>query len=105
MKRFAIMLSTAAMISLGGCATTGGTNQTTITQIQQITVALCGFLPTAAVIADIITMGNPLVATGNAIADAICKAVLPAKMARAAGRKRANVPMVGDVVIHGRFIR
>ena len=99
MKKLAMLLLTASSITLGSCA---GTLPPSVSSVQQLAVAVCGFLPTASTVANIIAAGNPLVATGEAIANAICAAVTPAKLS---GRKLGAIqPMVGGVVIHGRFV-
>lgn len=98
MKKLALALLIASTLSLGGCA---GTLPPTVASIQQLAVSVCGFLPTVATVASIIAAGNPLVATAEAIANAICNAVTPAKVS---GRLRAVQPMVGGVVIHGRWV-
>jgi hypothetical protein len=102
MRKLAYALLTAGSIGLGGCASITPANVTTvISQVQADAVAVCGFLPTAATVANIISAGNPLIATVSAIAEAICSAVLPAKL----GRKLAVIPTVNGVPIHGRFVR
>ena len=93
----------AAALALSGCATGGvtpATVTTTITAVQQAAVLACGFLPTAATVASILSGGNPLVSTASAIAQAICTAVT-AK----AFRRGGPAPMVGNVVVHGRFVK
>ena len=93
----------AAALALGGCATGGVTATsvaTTISAVQQAAVLACGFLPTAATVASILSGGNPLVSTASAIAQAICTAVTPKSV-----RRGASVPMVGNVVVHGRFVK
>ena len=91
------------MMSLGGCATMGGLSAPTVAQVQAAAVAACSFLPTAATVANIIAAGNPLVTTAGAIAQAICSA-LASSSVRSSARLRATQPMVGNVVIHGRFL-
>jgi hypothetical protein len=92
----------AAAIALGGCAgtVTATSVATTIADVQQAAVLACGFLPTAATVASILSGGNPLVSTASAIAQAICTAVT-AKAVRRGG----PAPSVGGVVIHGRFVK
>jgi len=93
----------AAALALSGCAggsVTPATVSATIAQVQQAAVLACGFLPTAATVASILSGGNPLVTTAAGIAQAICTAVT-AKAARRGG----PAPMVGNVVIHGRWMR
>jgi len=92
----------AAALALSGCAggVTPATVSATIAQVQQATVLTCSFLPTAATVAGILSGGNPLVTTAAAIAQAICTAVT-AKGARKGG----PAPMVGNVVVHGRWVK
>ena len=99
MRKLTILLLTASSITLGSCA---GTLPPTVASVQQLAVAVCGFLPTAATVANIISAGNPLVMTGEAIAAAICQAVTPAKLS--GKRLGAITPMVGNVIVHGRFV-
>ena len=103
MRKLSIALLTACSIGLGSCSTTTPSDITAIiTQVQKDAVAICGFLPTVGTVASIISGGNPLITTALGIAQAICNAVTPAPSAL---RKKAVVPMVNGVVIHGRFVR
>ena len=97
--KFALPL--AGMIALGGCGTTGGLSAPTIAEVQAAAVAACSFLPTATTVANIIAAGNPLVDTAASIAAAICSALAANK---SSARKRATVPTVNGIVIHGRFV-
>jgi hypothetical protein len=101
MKRFVLI----GALMLGGCATTGGTVTTAqlISDAQQAATVACGFVPTAATVANIISVGNPLISTASAIAQAICSAVAAAPTT-AAGKFRGALPTVNGVVIHGRFV-
>ena len=99
--KFALPL--AGMIALGGCGTTGGLSAPTIAQVQAAAVAACSFLPTATTVAQIISAGNPLVTTAGAIAQAICSALATSSV-KSSARLHAVQPMVGNVVIHGRFV-
>jgi len=104
MKRFVLL----AAMTLGGCATTGTVGTTTSTIVadtQQAATVACGFVPTAATVLNIVAVGNPLIATADAIAQAICSAVAASAAAPKAGRLRATVPTVNGVAVHGRFIR
>lgn len=104
MKHLALVMA----LVLGGCATNsagqptvGGLTQTQIIAgAQQAAVGICGFLPTAATVVGILTAGNPAVATAEAIASAICAAVVPVKLAR----KGTPLPTVAGVPVHGRFV-
>ena len=103
MRKLFFVIPIAAMFSLGGCATIGGLSAPTVAQVQAAAVAACSFLPTAATVANIIAAGNPLVSTAGAIAQAICSALASSNV-RSSARLRATQPMVGNVVIHGRFV-
>jgi hypothetical protein len=100
-----LFLSSVFAVSLAGCATLGVTPvdiSSFVTQVQAITSTACSFLPTAETVASILATGNPIVATANAVANAICAAVAPAKTA---GKLSTTVPTVAGVVIHGKFLR
>src|ERR1019366_531813 len=101
MKRLVLL----GAIMLGGCSTTGGmiTGAQLISDVQQAAIAVCGFVPTAATVGNIIAVGNPLIATADAIAAAICS-VVGAAPKTAAGKFRGTLPMVNGVAIHGRFV-
>ena len=98
----------AMALALSACAggnlvlpnLTGGTVTITPAQVQNAAVQACGFLPTAATVAGLIT-ASPYLATASAVAGAICAAVAPAK----AGGKLRGAPMVNGVAIHGKFVR
>ncbi len=96
MKKLHIAAALAAAITIGGCASGGGSS---VSSIQQAAVIACGFLPTAKTVADILAAGNALVSTVDAVASAICAAV-GTKNARRGG----GVPTVAGVVIHGKFV-
>jgi hypothetical protein len=57
--------------------------------------AICNYVPDAEAIAQVVAAGDPLLATGSAIATAFCKAISTAKTGRVGG------PLVGSVVIDG----
>ena len=100
------ILAGSVALSLAGCSTlgTGGAPldlTSFIAQVQATSSAVCSFLPTAETVASIIATGNPIVTTANAVANAICAAVAPAK---AAGKLRASQPAVAGVAIHGKFL-
>ena len=101
-----LFLAAVAAASLGGCASTAGTPvdlASFIAQVQATTSAVCSFLPTAETVAGIISTGNPIVTTAGAVANAICAAIGPVKVA---GRlRRATAPTVAGVVIHGKFLQ
>jgi len=93
-----------ASLALGGCATTGGGQQSPediVAQVQKTTAQICSFVPTAATVAALVSGGNPTIVSATALAQAICAAVTRPK-ARAKG---AAIPTVNGVAIEGRFIR
>ena len=111
MKKIA-MLTLAATLSLGSCATTGGITpssvQSVISAIQQAAVDTlhggCGFLPTGPTVTAILAT---LPATEQTIANVvqmICAAVLPLKAKLGKRLKGIAPPTVNGVVIHGRFV-
>lgn len=105
MRKLLLAASAAFAMSLGGCATTGnGTFDLAsfIASVQADTNLVCAFIPTAETVANIVSTGNPIVATAGAVANAICAAVTPVK---AAGKFGAVAPTVAGVAIHGRFTK
>ena len=78
----------------------GQTVTITPADVQAAAVQACGFLPTAATVAGILT-ASPYLATATAVASAICAAVTPTKSASKLG---AAVPMVNGVVVHGKWV-
>ncbi len=99
------ILAGSLALTLCGCATSGGVTTIgglDVKTIQSTAVAVCGFLPTAATVGNIIAAGNPILTTAEAIAEAICAAVSPAK---AATRHGGALPTVSGVVIKGKSLR
>ena len=111
MRKLALALFGSTFLLLGGCATTGGINNTAI---QQLAVQICGFLPTAIQIANLVIPGT-LTSDPATIATAICAAVAP-PVPPAALKKlkvyRLGVPVntqvqVGGIIysVSGYFVR
>jgi hypothetical protein len=99
--RYLHSLTVAAALALGGCATTGGIDPGTATQIQNATMAACSFLPSVNMIAALIGKGAIV---GPIINSPIVKAICDAADAGGA----AVVPKgatVNGVPVDGRFIR
>ena len=97
------MAAAAALLALpiAACTPQGGTAPLSVASVEQALANSCGYSADAEVITNIIAGGNPVLATANAIADAICAAVKPA-----AGIKRGDaLPTVAGVTIRGHFIR
>lgn len=101
MRKFLMAAPLAAMLALGGCATTPTNPADFIKFVQEATVNTCAFLPFATTVANIIAAGNPALQTATEIATAICAAVVPPQGLA----KRRGVPTVSGVEIHGRFVR
>jgi len=88
MKNILLAIILGFSVALGGCASTGGGVPSTtqadiealIGQVQFYTKAACGFVPTAATIAAIVSGGNPGVIAATSIAQAICTAIVPPLM-------------------------
>ena len=98
MRKLMLGAAMAAFAVLGGCATTANTD--IVAEVQSITTAVCSFVPTADTIIAI-TGSSPALTTAAAVAQAICAAVTP----KAASLKRATLPAVNGIVIHGSFVR
>jgi hypothetical protein len=108
----------AAGLALGACSTTlpspgGGavvppttTGDKTTDSVIAATVKACGFLPTVAtvtgIVASFVPGGAPVNSLVTSIAQSICNAVAPPKMG---ARRGGHAPMVGDVLVEGRFVR
>jgi hypothetical protein len=83
----------------------GAVDPSVITKVQAATVKLCGFLPAATTVAQLVAPGNPGVAAASVIAQKICGAVnAPTKMWLGAMNGEPQKPMVDGVVIEGEFI-
>lgn len=95
MRKFLFAAPLALVIS--GCSTTPANVQSVIAQVQQAAIVACGFLPTAATVAAILSGGASTAVTD--IAQLICTAVTTK------GVRRGTAPTVNGVVIHGRFVR
>lgn len=98
MKKFVIL----AALALGACSQAQQQQvQTIVSQAQADTVQVCGYLPTVETVSGILAVGNPLLATGEAIANAICAALTPKG---AIARPGVTVPYVAGVPVHGKFV-
>lgn len=103
MRKFAILAAAAAFLTLpiAACTPQGGNAPLSVASVEQALANGCGYYVDAEVITNIIAGGNPVLATANAIADAICAVVKPA-----AGIKRGDaLPVVNGVTIRGHFLR
>lgn len=80
---------------------TGPSFDEDVESVRLLTVRLCGFLPTASTVTNIIAVGSPALLTATAIASAICVAV----SSRKSSMGLAELPVtVGGVVIEGDFV-
>ncbi len=110
MRKILTCSALALSIALGSCGTTGTSTTATInsivTQVQAIAVQVCGFLPTASTVINIVSGSNAIAATAESVAQSICAAVsaVPKLGGRLRGTARAPI-MVNGVVIHGRWVR
>lgn len=95
-----LLIAAASLCALAGCTTTTSTGDDTVAKAQAAAKAACSFLPTAETIADIIAVNDPRLATGTAIANAICNALNPETPAGVMTLFKAS-PTVDGVVIRG----
>lgn len=96
MKKFASLLFA---VGLGACANglTSAQVAQDIAVAQQVAEQICNVIPDANAILQIISAGNPLVATGTAIGEAICAAVKASGQTPPAALSRRAVNMNGVV--------
>ncbi len=98
------ILAISAAFALSGCAGGAAVVQadisTVISDVQAATQAICLVVPTANSIAQIVAVGDPLLATASAIASVICKAVSAAPVSTRLGSVRGTV-RPAPVVIDG----
>jgi hypothetical protein len=112
MRKIAIF-ALAASLFTSACASSqiSQTEQAIITDVQAITVPLCGFLPAAASIGSIFLAGDPALATAEQIANAVCAAVngtAPPAAARAMRKRGNGLPAIivngRPVVVNGSYV-
>jgi hypothetical protein len=105
LKKMLVSAALGAAILLGAC------QPLNVQQIQQFTVQICGFLPTAVQVANLFP--NPITVPAEVIATAICNAVVaqvpPAahrRMAAAGSSTSVTVNAGGQsYVVTGYFVR
>jgi len=102
MQKFLRVLPLVGTLLVGGCGVTNPFTGVPITaaDVQAAAVSACGFLPTAATVANIIAAGNPTLTTATTVAQAICSAVTAH-----GGRLGGAAPNVNGVAVHGRFVK
>ena len=84
---------------MAACATTPGGTGISVASVQSAAVLACSFQPTADTVAGILAVGNPAIATAEAVAAAICAAVTGK-----AAKRGAAVPTVAGVPVKGSFV-
>ena len=95
-------------IPLAGCAGTtsvSGVSVPSIGQVQTFVTRLCGYLPTASTVANIIASGAPGLSTAETIAAAICVAVSTPTAQMGPMSRAQRVPTVAGVPIYGKFVK
>jgi hypothetical protein len=124
MRKTKLALLLFGGILLSSCATTPTVVSTDVASVVADAIAAtetaCSFIPAATTIADIISVGDPLVATAGQIATAICNSIKasvvtpPATTTAAAALKRKFAlhrfgvnapPTVDNVIIVGTFVK
>src|SRR5882672_4146105 len=99
----------ALAASLTGCATTGGDPNVIVNQVANATVQLCGFLPAASTVANLISVfvgGGAVIGQVEQIANEICAAAtaIPTpKSSRLRATKDITV-VVRNVPVTGHFV-
>ena len=73
-----------------------------IKTVQEATVNVCRFLPTASTVLNLLSLSNPAMLTAEAIAYAICRALRKQPAALFGSGKPK--PMIEGVVIEGDFV-
>lgn len=104
MKKFMQTVGVCSFLSLGSCTPD-------IATIQKATVQICGFVPTAVVIASLFP--NPYTIPAGAIAQAICDAVATQVPLQARRRLRTTQQQTGvrvnvggqNLIVNGYFVR
>jgi hypothetical protein len=100
MRKFLATTLLAGSLTLGGCATTDtGWPTIDVEQVRLVAVQICGFLPVADTVVEIIGLGNPLLSSASAVAAAICDSVTRP------GAARGVIPHVNGVPVRGRFVK
>lgn len=96
----------AVAITLGGCATPGGGPPPTVAvvaqEVKDLAIQICHYSPYLGTIVALIT-ANPTWKTAADFAVAICNTVTAPKGHYRLSRR--GTPMIGNVVINGRFVR
>jgi len=103
MKR--LLLATALALTVGNCATTPTAINDIIIQVEKACQAACSFVPDVGTIEAILNANNPVLASVQAIATAVCSVVLnvPPPTLSAMLRGVAPPPRIAGITIHGVF--
>lgn len=109
MMKLARNAAVIATLALGGCAgTLPPVNSSTISQIQQMAVQACGFLPTAKTVADILAAlagaGTAAIDAAAQAAQSVCSAI-GAKSLKRGALKRSIVINGHRVTVSGTVVR
>jgi hypothetical protein len=100
-----ILFAGLLALSLPGCATNldiPQVNNDTVAQVQKLTTDLCGFLPVATTVLEIVSTFTSAGATVSTIAQA-AKGICAAVTSR--GARRGQVVKFRGVTIRGQFVR
>ena len=102
-----VSLSAIALLAplMGNCATTPTQINDVITEVEKACQAGCAFVPDVGTIEAILSANNPVLASVQAIATAICSVVLnvPPPVMSQMLRGVRQPPSIAGVVIHGVF--
>lgn len=110
MKHFLMGAATVSALLMSACTNSGtGTTvadiATIINNVQTIAKTTCQYIPTAVTISQIVSAGNPAVATADQIATAICAAVAGSASTNPSATAPSATPThdgnVGNVAVVG----
>lgn len=103
MKKLLMAAATSMTLLMGGC------NSVDLAQVQQATVAACGFLPTAIQVAQWAQIQSPYYVTATQIAQVICNAVTAPRITRYRMQgeitRTVRLPDGTTATVTGHFVR